>query len=153
MATTTMTETIKAATIARVTDKLTGKFLGFLVKSNHTEDYYHVTCTKIAHEVIWHCTCKAGQFGRVCCHVKACKELCAIRKAARAAEAEQKRAVAEAERHLQEKHAAQKRAAFERICSDIRAMEAHWQAEKRYQELLRQRDEARRIGGFSLLAA
>jgi hypothetical protein len=90
-----MGELIRAASIARVTDK-SGKFLGFLVQSNHHDDiYYQVTCGKVAGQCLWHCTCKAGKFGQVCCHVKACQELCEARKAL-----EQKAAVAEVERLL-----------------------------------------------------
>lgn len=74
------TELIKAASIARVTSKA-GKFLGFLVKSNHTEDYYRVTCLKIDGACTFFCTCKAAEFGNSnCCHVKAVKELVAARK-------------------------------------------------------------------------
>ena len=105
-------ETIKAATIARVTSKETGKFLGFLVKSNHTSDYYEVACTKIAGECVWSCTCKSGQNGfmnckpdadgnRHCCHIKACREVCVARNARiqaqkQAAEAEVRAEIAQA---------------------------------------------------------
>lgn len=83
-------ETIKAATIARVTRKSDGKVLGFLVKSNHTEEYYQVTCTRIGGERIFSCTCYAGQHGFVncksghCCHVQAVLEVCEARKQAAA---------------------------------------------------------------------
>ncbi|HEU5377288.1 MAG TPA: hypothetical protein VFV38_17805 [Ktedonobacteraceae bacterium] len=100
-------ETIKAATIARVTNKA-GKFLGFLVKSNTSEKYYQVTCCKIAGECVWNCDCKAGKNGfanckqGACCHVRACKEVCAarreLRKAAQQGETPAQAAVEEAER-------------------------------------------------------
>lgn len=83
----TTKDLISAGSIARVTSKTTGKFLGFRVKSNSSDEYYSVTCTKIADEYIWSCTCKAGQAGFVnckhgeCCHVTACKEVCEAHKA------------------------------------------------------------------------
>lgn len=88
----TTKETIKAATINRVTDKITGKFLGFLVKSNSSNKYYRVTCCKVAGECVWSCNCKAGKNGfanckqGACCHVLACKEVCAARKELKKAE-------------------------------------------------------------------
>ncbi|HEX4713633.1 MAG TPA: hypothetical protein VH164_01770 [Ktedonobacteraceae bacterium] len=78
-------ELIKAATIARVTDKV-GKLLGWGVKSNHEEKYYQVTCAKIAGECVWFCTCCAGQHGFTgckdgkCAHVKAVIEVGQARK-------------------------------------------------------------------------
>lgn len=77
-------EVIKAGTIARVTDKVSGKFLGFLVKSNFTQHYYEVTCLKIAGECVFFCTCEAKEWGCAeCNHVKAVKLLCIARKALR----------------------------------------------------------------------
>ena len=111
-------ELISAGSIARVTDKISGKFLGFLVKSNHTEEYYEVTCTKIAGECVWSCNCKSGQNGfmnckpdadgnRHCCHIKACKEICVARNARiqaqkEAAEQEVRAEIAQAEAILKE---------------------------------------------------
>lgn len=80
-------DTIQAATIARVTSKESGKLLGFLVKSNSSDAYYQVRCTRLAGDVIWTCTCKAGQFGFAgcstghCCHVQAVLEVAEARKA------------------------------------------------------------------------
>jgi hypothetical protein len=79
---------IQAGSIARVSDKATGKLLGFLVKSNSSEEYYQVRCTHIAGEQVWTCTCKAGQMGFAgckaghCCHVQAVIEVAEARKAA-----------------------------------------------------------------------
>lgn len=79
-------ETIKAATVNRVTEKATGKYLGFLVKSNGSEDYYQVTAKKVAGMIVWSCTCKAGQHGFCgckaghCCHVQAVIEVAEARK-------------------------------------------------------------------------
>lgn len=81
-----MKETIKAASIARITSKETGKLLGFLVKSNSSNAYYQVRCTRLAGDVVWTCTCKAGQLGFVgcstghCCHVQAVIEVAEARK-------------------------------------------------------------------------
>lgn len=72
--------TINAASIARVTSKETGKFLGFLVKSDSTNDYYEVTCLKIAGHCEFFCTCKGFKFHGHCKHCDACKELCEARK-------------------------------------------------------------------------
>ncbi len=113
-AVTTMTETINAAAIYRLTDLQSGKFAGWLVKSNHTNDYYQVHCYKINKEIIWTCTCKAGQHGFKgckrghCCHVAAVIEVEEAKaEARRQAKAEAAAAVAEAERQL----AAERRAA------------------------------------------
>ncbi|HET8910567.1 MAG TPA: hypothetical protein VFN23_03835 [Ktedonobacteraceae bacterium] len=95
MATKTAKALINAATIVRVTDKTTGKFLGFGVKSNSTNDYYCVHCYQVAGEPVYVCNCYAGQHGTLCCHVKAVRELVA---AHNAIEAEKAQAVAEAER-------------------------------------------------------
>lgn len=73
-------ETIKAATINRVTDKITGKFLGFLVKSDRTNEYYEVTCLKIAGQCEFFCTCLGFKSHGHCKHCTACKELCEARK-------------------------------------------------------------------------
>ena len=70
-------ETIKAATIARVSDK-SGKFLGFLVKSNHGNVYYQIRCTG---KDSYTCTCEAKLWGHAeCCHIKAVRELVAARR-------------------------------------------------------------------------
>jgi hypothetical protein len=82
------TETIQAGSIARVSSKETGKLLGFLVKSNSSEEYYQVRCTHIAETILWTCTCKAGQMAFAgckaghCCHVQAVIEVAEARKAA-----------------------------------------------------------------------
>lgn len=70
-------ETIKAATIARVSDK-SGKFLGFLVKSNHSNAYYQIRCTG---NDAYTCTCEAKMWGHAeCCHIKAVRELVEARR-------------------------------------------------------------------------
>lgn len=80
------TEIIKSASIARVTRKSDGKFLGWGVKSNSSNEYYEVHCTKIADECVWSCSCKAGQMNfsgckdGKCCHVKAVIEVSQARK-------------------------------------------------------------------------
>lgn len=125
---------IKTGSIARITDKLTGKFLGFIVRSNtNFEVFYQVTCTRIAGECIYSCTCEAKTWGHAdCCHCKAVKELVAARKEL---EAERKareiaareaiqpayyQAIAKAEsRHLQGKQA------FEAVCEQVWAIAHH----------------------------
>ena len=62
------------AALTRVYDKATGVCLGYLAPSRDGREYYQITCDDNA---IWHCTCKATIEN--CCHVKAAKELCAIR--------------------------------------------------------------------------
>ena len=54
---------IAAATINRVTGK-DGQFLGYLVKSNHSDNYYQVTWNGTG----WDCNCASV---RPCCHIKA----------------------------------------------------------------------------------
>lgn len=94
-------ELIKAAAIAIVRTKDTKKFLGFLVKSNSSQEYYQITCTCVAGECVFSCTCKSGQNHftnctpdehgtRYCCHVKACILVIKARKAlaAKAAQAQ-----------------------------------------------------------------
>src|SRR5260221_2558475 len=79
-------ELIKAASINRITDKATGKVLGYLVKSNSSDDYYQVTGKKVNGVCSYACTCKAGQnnFAKCqdgkCCHVKAVIEVVEARK-------------------------------------------------------------------------
>src|SRR5258708_24310473 len=78
-------ELIKAASVNRVTDKATGKVLGYLVKSNSSEDYYEVTGKKVNGVCSYNCTCKAGKAKFVnckngkCAHVKAVIEVVEIR--------------------------------------------------------------------------
>ncbi len=80
-------ELIKAATINRILDKITGACLGYAVKSNTTSDYYRVTTSKVAGTWHYFCTCKAGQNAfrnckdGKCCHVKAVLEVVAAKKA------------------------------------------------------------------------
>lgn len=77
-------ELIKAPCIAIVRTKDTKKFLGFLVKSNTSQEYYQITCTKVADECVYSCNCPA----RVeCCHIKAVKLVVAARKALNARKA------------------------------------------------------------------
>src|SRR5579885_234128 len=105
--TTTMTETINAAAIYRLTDLETNKFCGWLVKSNSSSKYYHIHCYKVGSELLWTCTCKAGQHGFKnckrghCCHVAAVIEVEEAKaEARRQAKAEAAAAIAEAERQL-----------------------------------------------------
>ncbi len=78
-------ELIKAASVNRVTDKPTGKVLGYLVKSNSSEDYYEITGKKVNGVCSYACTCKAGKSHFVnckdgkCAHVKAVIEVVEIR--------------------------------------------------------------------------
>lgn len=76
-------ELIKAASIARYTDKATGKFLGFGVKSNRGKGYYEIHCAKEASgAVVYTCDCEAKEWGHpVCNHIKAVVELVEARKA------------------------------------------------------------------------
>lgn len=76
-----MTDLIQAASIARVSRKSDGKFLGFLVKSDSSDQYYEVTCLKVDGHCAFFCTCKGFTFHGHCKHCDACKELCAARKA------------------------------------------------------------------------
>ncbi len=64
----TTTKEINAASIARISDK-SGKFLGYLVKSNSSENYYQVTWNESASRYECNCvaTCK-------CCHIKAVEQ-------------------------------------------------------------------------------
>jgi len=174
-------ETIKAATIARVTEKTTGKFLGWAVKSNSSSDYYHIHCYKINGELLWTCDCKAGQHGFTncrdgkCCHVKAVIEAETERKARqaerKAAEAEQ--IVAQPVQIEQKTETGkyhtrmfnQRGASVYVSDEEMNALKARVAArqdaqsqaraivEARFAELLKQRDEARKTGGFCLLAA
>lgn len=67
---------IKAATIATALDKQTGVILGFVVKSNHTEQYYHVHTEIIGGVRVFFCDCEAHLWGcDECCHIKAVKEV------------------------------------------------------------------------------
>ena len=78
-------ELIKAASVNRVTDKATGKVLGYLVKSNNSNDYYQITGKKVNGVCSYACTCRAGQNNFVnckdgkCAHVKAVIEVVEIR--------------------------------------------------------------------------
>lgn len=72
-------ELIKAATISRVSDK-SGKFLGFGVKSNHSDKYYQIRCVKGLKGVTYTCDCEARQWGKECSHIKAVRELVAARR-------------------------------------------------------------------------
>lgn len=76
-------ELIKAASIARYTDKATGKFLGFGVKSNRGKGYYEIHCTKTeSGAVVYTCDCEAKEWGHpVCNHIKAVVQLVEARKA------------------------------------------------------------------------
>jgi hypothetical protein len=77
-------ELIKAATISRVSDKATGKFLGFGVKSNHSERHYQIRCAKDLKGVTYTCDCEARQWGHAeCCHIKAVKQLVEARRNSR----------------------------------------------------------------------
>jgi hypothetical protein len=104
----TTKETIKAATVARYSDK-SGKLLGFGVKSNHSDETYCVRFARVDGIVKPTCTCKAGQMNFTgcksgkCAHVEAVIEVAkaraSIEKEKELAE-EQKAAVEVAEQHL-----------------------------------------------------
>lgn len=67
---------IQAASIATVLEKHTNKILGFLVKSNRTEDYYQIQTGIIGGERVFFCDCEAKDWGcSECCHIKAIKEV------------------------------------------------------------------------------
>lgn len=71
---------IKAASIATVLEKVTNKILGFLVKSNSSEDYYQIQLMDIAGERVFFCDCEAHLWGCAeCCHIKAVKEVLAAK--------------------------------------------------------------------------
>lgn len=90
-------ETIKAGSIARVISKATGKTLGFLVRSDNSNEFYQVTCTRIADVRIFTCTCKAGQTGFInCTKTGYCKHVAAVLEIAEA------RAVLAIETHNQQ---------------------------------------------------
>ena len=160
-----MANLINAASIARVTDKNTGKFLGFLVKSDHTEAYYQVTCLKISGHCEFFCTCKGFQFHGHCKHCDACKELCAARKELDARKTTKKplprintSKYGLTNPNYRPHHVAcscgaddwqgHYRKEFEnyQIQQQARAIVA-----KRFTELEQKRDEARASGGFSIL--
>lgn len=69
-------ELIKAATIATALDKVTGKILGWAVKSNHSPDYYQVQTEIIGSTREFFCNCDAHLWGCAeCAHIKAVKEV------------------------------------------------------------------------------
>ena len=69
-------ELIKAATIATALDKVTGKILGWAVKSNSSDRYYHIQTMIIDGVRAFFCDCEAHLWGHdECCHVKALKEV------------------------------------------------------------------------------
>lgn len=123
-------ELIQAATIARVTSKA-GEFLGFLVKSNHTNEYYEITCLKIDGQCEFFCSCVAKEYGcSECCHIKAVKELVAARKELAKAKHE---ADLEACHVIAEQKAAKAlirqdagRPAFKKVVAQVRAIEAKY---------------------------
>ncbi len=65
-----MKELINAATVNRVTDKATGKFLGYGVKSDSSEQYYCVNWNDARNE--YSCNCKAI---KPCKHIRAVVEV------------------------------------------------------------------------------
>jgi len=72
----TQKELIKAASIATVLEKHTNKILGFLVKSNRSNDYYQIQTEIIGGERVFFCDCEAKDWGySECCHIKAVKEV------------------------------------------------------------------------------
>ena len=76
------TKEITAATVNRVENK-SGVCLGYLVKSNSSDEYYQ--CTWNAHTTRWECNCAAGQHGRPCCHLAAVQQVLKARRATIAA--------------------------------------------------------------------
>jgi hypothetical protein len=68
------TKEITAATVNRVVSKA-GEFLGYLVKSDSSEDYYQVTWNEKAAR--YECGCPAT---KPCKHIRAVQEVCQARK-------------------------------------------------------------------------
>lgn len=132
-------ELIKAATIATVLDKLTGAILGFVVKSNRTDDYYHIQTEIIGGERVFFCDCDAHLWGYdECCHIKAVKEVLVTK--AELARAEEKEAaeaiIAEAEAVLAEvrnsapKYAPPRVGGFNRLGASVYISDAEMAAMK-----------------------
>ncbi len=69
---------IQSAAIFRCTDKITGKCLGYGVKSDSSEATYYVTARKVAGEWKYFCTCPARCEN--CKHVRAVLEVVEARK-------------------------------------------------------------------------
>ena len=140
---TTSTETIQAASIARVTDK-SGKLLGFIV------DGFQVRIRRDSHgHRFYTCTCDASaKYGCAFCeHAQAVVDLCEARKALVSSPAKM------------EEHAG-----FNALCKLFQADAAKNTSakkpackanafDKRMAELEQQRDEAKKVGGFCFLAA
>jgi hypothetical protein len=72
---------IKAASIATAIDKVTGKVLGWAVKSNSTQDFYQVQTMAFENGAReFFCNCEAHLWGCAeCCHIKAVKEVLAAK--------------------------------------------------------------------------
>lgn len=125
-------ELIEAASIAKGYDKF-GNLLGYSVKSNTSNRYYHIIPTIIAGETIYQCNCEAHRYGHdECRYIKAIKLVEAARKEMAK---EQAAAVAEAERIVAE----QKRQRFEALREEVKAIEAGVSVEQ-YRSLERWRD-------------
>jgi hypothetical protein len=88
---------IKAASIATAIDKITGKVLGWAVKSNSSSQYYQVRSEIIGDTRVFFCDCDAHLWGCAeCCHIKAIQEVLVAKAELMQHEAEA--AVAEAEK-------------------------------------------------------
>lgn len=71
-----MTQLQNTVTISKVTDKISGKVLGYLVPSDTKEG---VTYQVAWNETItsWQCNCEAGKHGRPCRHTRGVSSLIA----------------------------------------------------------------------------
>jgi hypothetical protein len=88
---------IKAASIATAIDKLTGKVLGWSVKSNSSSQYYQVRSEVVGGTRVFFCDCDAHLWGySECCHIKAVQEVLIAK--AELIQAQGEEAVAEAEK-------------------------------------------------------
>lgn len=139
------TETIQAATIARYTDK-SGKLLGFGVKSNHGDETYCVRFHKRNGKPYATCTCESAQYsfhncsshpvyGKICSHIRAVLEVSAARTELKKQQAQVALNLANFFADLpilvaQIEEQEMKRAAFDAVCAEVRAIEARYAAER-----------------------
>lgn len=84
--------------LARVTDKASGRCLGYVVSSRTRPGiWYQVTAVRCDGAWRYCCTCQAGQHGKACWHVRAVLEDVRRRRAARQTQQPQAQAAQPAE--------------------------------------------------------